>query len=86
MTIETTYILKADEGKILRNKIDGIETPSVWLKIGDSKDDWEEIELPEEIDIPLPKETDAQDETNISEDTPENTDASANEQLLDNAS
>lgn len=52
MTIETTYILKADEGKILRNKIDGIETPSVWLKIGDSKDDWEEI------DIPLPEETD----------------------------
>ena len=47
MTIETTYILKADEGKILRNKIDGIETPSVWLKIGDSKDDWEEIDAPE---------------------------------------
>ena len=46
MTIETTYILKADEGKILRNKIDGLETPSVWLKIGDSKDDWEEVELP----------------------------------------
>lgn len=46
MTIETTYILKADEGKILRNKIDGIETPSVWLKIGDSKDDWEEIDIP----------------------------------------
>lgn len=46
MTIETTYILKADEGKMLRNKIDGIETPSVWLKIGDSKDDWEEVELP----------------------------------------
>lgn len=46
MTIETTYILKADEGKILRNKIDGIETPSVWLKIGDSKDDWEEIDMP----------------------------------------
>lgn len=49
MTIETTYILKADEGKMLRNKIDGIETPSVWLKIGDSKDDWEEVELPEEV-------------------------------------
>lgn len=46
MTIETTYILKADEGKMLRNKIDGIETPSVWLKIGDNKDDWEEVELP----------------------------------------
>lgn len=46
MTIETTYILKADEGKILRNKIDGIETPSVWLKIGNNKDDWEEIDLP----------------------------------------
>ena len=53
MTIETTYILKADEGKILRNKIDGIETPSVWLKIGDSKDDWEEVELPQEIDLPV---------------------------------
>lgn len=49
MTIETTYILKADEGKILRNKIDGIETPSVWLKIGDSKDDWEEIDMPEQL-------------------------------------
>lgn len=48
MTIETTYILKADEGKILRNKNDGMETPSVWLKIGDSKDDWEEIDLPVE--------------------------------------
>lgn len=48
MTIETTYILKADEGKILRNKIDGIETPSVWLKIGDNKDDWEEIDAPPE--------------------------------------
>lgn len=47
MTIETTYILKADEGKMLRNKIDGIETPSVWLKIGDSKDDWEEIDIPD---------------------------------------
>ena len=52
MTIETTYILKADEGKMLRNKIDGIETPSVWLKIGDNKDDWEEVELPQEIDAP----------------------------------
>lgn len=55
MTIETTYILKADEGKMLRNKIDGIETPSVWLKIGDSKDDWEEVELPEEV-VPLVEE------------------------------
>lgn len=55
MTIETTYILKADDGKILRNKIDGIETPSVWLKIGDSKDDWEEV------DMPLPEEPDAPD-------------------------
>lgn len=52
MTIETTYILKADDGKILRNKIDGIETPSVWLKIGDSKDDWEEVELPKEEELP----------------------------------
>ena len=80
MTIETTYILKADEGKILRNKNDGIETPSVWLKIGDSKDDWEEI------DLPLLEETDVQDETNTSADTSENIDASVNEQLLDNAS
>lgn len=53
MTIETTYILKADDGKILRNKIDGTETPSVWLKIGDNKDDWEEVELPkEEVELP----------------------------------
>ena len=52
MTIETTYILKADDGKILRNKIDGIETPSVWLKIGDNKDDWEEVELPKEEELP----------------------------------
>lgn len=52
MTIETTYILKADDGKILRNKIDGTETPSVWLKIGDSKDDWEEVELPKEEELP----------------------------------
>lgn len=55
MTIETTYILKADEGKILRNKIDGIETPSVWLKIGDNKDNWEEIDLPEEEEATLPE-------------------------------
>ena len=47
MTIETTYILKADDGKMLRNKIDGIETPSVWLKIGDNKDDWEEVSIPD---------------------------------------
>ena len=54
MTIETTYILKADDGKMLRNKIDGIETPSVWLKIGDSKDDWEEVSIPaDEVDEPL---------------------------------
>ena len=64
MTIETTYILKADEGKILRNKIDGIETPSVWLKIGVSKDDWEEVSIPdnpEEVELPneeTPEETD----------------------------
>ena len=51
MTIETTYILKADKGKMLRNKIDGTETPSVWLKIGDNKDDWEEVELPNEPEI-----------------------------------
>lgn len=56
MTIETTYILKADEGKMLRNKIDGIETPSVWLKIGDSKDDWEEIDLPVEEPVEEPLE------------------------------
>lgn len=55
MTIETTYILKADEGKMLRNKIDGIETPSVWLKIGDSKDDWEEIDAPEPEPEPEPE-------------------------------
>lgn len=64
MTIETTYILKADEGKILRNKIDGIETPSVWLKIGDSKDDWEEVDLPQEIDMP-------EEEATLPEDIPE---------------
>lgn len=61
MTIETTYILKADEGKILRRKDDGLETPSVWLKIGESKDDWEEIEIPKEIDAPAdgPREEDS---------------------------
>lgn len=46
MIIETTYILMADEGKLLRNKLSGIETPSVWLKIGDSKEDWEEVSIP----------------------------------------
>lgn len=46
MTIETTVILKADEGKILRRKSDGLETPSVWLRIGESQDDWEEIDAP----------------------------------------
>ena len=56
MTIETTYILKADEGKMLRNKIDGIETPSVWLKIGDNKDDWEEIDMPVEETVEEPLE------------------------------
>lgn len=48
MTIETTYILKADEGKILRSKITGLETTAVWLKVGESKDDWEEIDKPAE--------------------------------------
>lgn len=48
MHIETTVILKAEEGKILRNKINGIETPSVWLKIGESQEDWEEIDEPKE--------------------------------------
>lgn len=71
MTIETTYILKADEGKILRNKIDGMETPSVWLKIGDSKDDWEEVvsetdNNPEEVSIP-----DIQEDADMPDD-PEN--------------
>lgn len=50
MHIETTVILKAEEGKILQNKNTGIQTPSVWLKVGDSQDDWEEI------DEPLPEE------------------------------
>lgn len=48
MKIETTVILTADEGKILRNKKDGLETPSVWLKIGESQEDWEEIDEPTE--------------------------------------
>lgn len=46
MHIETTYILKAEEGKILQNKITGQQTPSVWLKIGENKEDWEEIDMP----------------------------------------
>jgi len=50
MHIEKTVILKAEEGKILQNKTTGIQTPSVWLKVGDSQDDWEEI------DEPLPEE------------------------------
>lgn len=50
MHTETTVILKAEEGKILQNKNTGIQTPSVWLKVGDSQDDWEEI------DEPLPEE------------------------------
>ena len=54
MQIETTYILRADEGKVLRNKESGIMTPSVWLKIGESKEDWEEI------DEPTPEEEDGQ--------------------------
>lgn len=46
MIIETTYILRAEQGKILQNKIDGTQTPSVWLKVGDSQDNWEEIDEP----------------------------------------
>ena len=46
MQIETTVILRADEGKILQNKNTGVQTPSVWLKIGEEKDDWEEIDPP----------------------------------------
>lgn len=65
MTIETTYILKADDGKILRNKIDGTETPSVWLKIGDSKDDWEEVSIPDN-----PKEEELPNEPEIEEPEP----------------
>lgn len=48
MYTETTVILKAEEGKILQNKKTGIQTPSVWLKIGESQEDWEEIDIPEE--------------------------------------
>lgn len=46
--METMDILFAGEGKILRNKINGIETQSVWLKIGESQEDWEEIDEPKE--------------------------------------
>ena len=42
MHIETTVILKAEEGKILQNKKTGIQTPSVWLKIGESPEEPEE--------------------------------------------
>lgn len=53
MTIETTQILKADEGKILRSKKDpDIQTPSVWLRIGESMDDWEEIDMPPVVEEP----------------------------------
>ena len=55
MTIETTYILKADEGKLLRNKTTGLQTTAVWLKVGDSKDDWEEIDIPEEDPVEEPE-------------------------------
>ena len=58
MTIETTYILRADEGKILRRKTDGIETPSVWLKIGDRQEDWEEVELPDADKVQQPEQSD----------------------------
>ena len=56
MKIVTTVILQADEGKILRNKITGLETPSVWLKVGDSQDDWEEIDEPQPEPEPEPEE------------------------------
>lgn len=46
MEIVTTYILKADNGKVLKNKNTGLLTPSVWLKVSDNKDDWEEIDEP----------------------------------------
>lgn len=65
MIIETTYILKADEGKMLRRKTDGLETPSVWLQVGESQDDWEEVELPQEIDLP------EEEEATLPEDIPE---------------
>ena len=56
MEVVTTYILKADEGKVLKNKETGIETPSVWLKVGESKEDWEEI------DEPIPEEEPEEEE------------------------
>lgn len=46
MEIITTYILKAEHGKVLQNKLTGIQTPSVWLKTGDKQEDWEEIDEP----------------------------------------
>lgn len=58
MHIETTVILKAEEGKILQNKNTGIQTPSVWLKVGESQDDWEEIDEP----LPEEQEEDGQPE------------------------
>ena len=64
MKVVTTVILQADEGKILRNKVTGIETPGVWLKVGDSQDDWEEIDAPapepEEVPEEQPEETPAE--------------------------
>ena len=50
MKIEITNILKADDGKILRNKNTNTTTPSLWLKIGDTVDNWEEIDIPVEED------------------------------------
>ena len=46
----------ADEGKILQNKVTGLQTVSVWLKVGESKDDWEEI------DAPIPEEEPVEEE------------------------
>lgn len=54
MTIETTYILKADEGKALRNKLTGDITSSVWLRIDDNRDDWEEIDYVEPKSVAEP--------------------------------
>ena len=53
MTIETTYILKADEGKILHKLGTEIYTPSVWLKVGESQNDYEEIDEPIEEEEPI---------------------------------
>lgn len=61
MKIETTYILTADEGKILRNKETGILTPSVWLKVGEDKENWEEIDVPEPEPDEEPEEEDVQE-------------------------